>query len=142
MHRKALQRVVGGGKHDGRRLPVPQAGLLDRSLGGGQRGWADGGEELGPRACRLIASEGKKLLLRGFRLQREELVCLSQAEAEEAVGHIDASPQPATSTGSCHSNACSWRLRHILWVVSSRPGAWEAEEAAASCFWTHSSEGA
>ena len=81
------------------------------------------GERSSGRApCRLIVSEGKKLLLRGFRLQREELVCLSQAEAEEAVGHIDASPQPATSTGSCHSNACSWRLRHILWVISSRPG--------------------
>ena len=101
----------------------------------GDSGGGPTGERSSGRApCRLIASEGKKLLLRGFRLQREELVCLSQAEAEEAVGHIDASPQPATSTGSCHSNACSWRLRHILWVASSRPGAREAGEAAASCF--------
>tara|TARA_B100000795_G_C22519329_1_gene330771 strand:- start:206 stop:466 length:261 start_codon:yes stop_codon:yes gene_type:complete len=84
----------------------------------------------------------KKLVLRGLRLQREEFVCLSLAETEEAVGHIDASPQPATSTGDCHSNADSCRLRVALRFASSRPGARKAEEAEA--FWSrnHSSVGA
>ena len=66
LHRKALQRVVGGGKHDGRRLPVPEAGLLDRSLGGGQRGWADGGEELGPRALQAHRVGGEEALASGL----------------------------------------------------------------------------
>ena len=88
--------------------------------GGGPIG--DNSSGLAP--CRLVVLLEKKLVLRGFRLQREELVCLSLAETEEVVvGHIDASLQPATSTGDCHSNACSCRLRVILWVASSRPGA-------------------
>ena len=85
LHRKALQRVVGGGKHDGRRLPVPQAGLLDRSLGGGQRGWADGGEELGPRALQAHRVGGEEALASGLPLAaggaRVPLPGLPDAEA-------------------------------------------------------------
>lgn len=90
-----------------------------------------GDSSSGLAPCRLIVSVEKKLVLRGFRLHREEFVCLSLAETEEAVGHTAASPQPATSTGDSHSKACSCRLRVILWLASSRPVARKAEEAEA-----------